>query len=138
MMPRSTTAATGTGLRGPGQYVWPESAKETVRQMVFEEDYIQVLRKEGEDAGGSVSNEYVPSGAPQDGRIDAKASSYGMDTVFGEQISEGTTHIVTMKPDADVTTSDRLEIEGQVFIVNSAIVRTKQATTQLQVKELHG
>lgn len=137
-MPRSTTAATGTGLRGPGQYVWPESAKATIRHMVFEEGYIQVLRKEGEDAGGSLSNEYKPEGEPQDGRIDVIRSRGAEETVFGEQISEGTTHIVSMGPEADVNTADRLEIEGKVFIVNSAVVRTKDATTQLQVKEIHG
>lgn len=134
-MPRPTVA--GSGLPGAGQEVWPEAAKETIRDMVFEPGYIQVLRKGAEDAGGSVDNDYKPVGPPEDGRID-DAGNMAQDSVFGEQINEGATHIVSMGPEADVNTSDRLEVEGKVFIIVSAIVRTKQATTQLQVKELHG
>ena len=135
-MPRASQPQ--SGLRGPGQDVWSDQNKQTVVSMVFEPEYIQVLRKGGEDEGGSVSNEYEPHGSPLDGRIDQIGVGQGAATVFGDQVSEGATHVVSTVIDADVKTEDRLEIEGKVFIIKSAIVRTKQATTQLQVKEYHG
>lgn len=135
-MPRASTA--GSGLRGPGREVWSDRNKDEVVQMVFEPEYVQVLRKGGEDAGGSVDDTYTPHGAPLAGRIDELGQGSDNSSVFGEQISEGASHLVSMPKDADVTTDDRLEIEGKIFIVTSAIVRTKQATTQLQAKEYHG
>lgn len=126
------------GLRGPGQEVWSDQNKDAVVTMVFEPEYVQVLRQGGEDAGGSVDNAYEPHGKPLAGRIDEVGQGSNQASVFGEQISEGSDHLVSTVRDADIHSSDRLEVEGRIFIVVSAIVRTKQATTQLQVKELHG
>lgn len=134
-MPRPL--ATEAGLRGPGQEVWGEQMKAEVRSMVFEEDYIVVLRETGETEGGSWSTEYEPV-ATYDGRIDNVGNAGGEAKIYGEQINESTTHIISLPPDADVSASDRFKAEGKVWTTTSESVRTDQATTQLQVRELNG
>lgn len=135
-MPRPS--APRAGLRGPGQEIWTEAMKSEIRSRVFIPEYVQVLRQEGENAGGSVNGEYEPVGEKLDGRLDNVGNAGGEAKVMGEQINESTTHILSLPPGALVENTDRFEVEGKVFVSTSESVRTDQATTQLQVKELHG
>lgn len=134
-MPRPL--ATTSGLRGPGQEIWGEAMKEEIRSMVFEEDYVVVLRQEGENEGGSWSDEYTPV-KTYDGRIDNVGNAGGEAKIYGEQINESTTHVLSLSPGAEVSPADHFEVEGKVWIATSESVRTDEATTQLQVRELNG
>lgn len=125
------------GLRGPGQEVWGDGMKEEIRSMVFHSEYIKAYVQDSEDEGGSWSNEYTPDGI-YDGRIDNVGNAGGEAKIYGEQINESTTHILSFPPDASVDPSQHFEVEGKIWIATSQSVRTDQATVQLQVRELNG
>lgn len=133
-MPRPVV--TDTGLRGPGQEVWTEAMKATVRNMVFIEGYVTVLREEDEDEGGS-QGDWKQIGT-YDGRLDNVGSAGGRAKDFGDSVHEITAHVLSTEPAADVRATDRFIIEGRIWIATSESVRTSQASKQLQVEELHG
>lgn len=125
-----------SGISGPGQELFPESAKQQARDIGLVKELVQVLRNEKEDdGGGDTIDNWKPHGKRVDGRIDA-LSRRGMGQVIGEQVNEATTHVATLEPGVDVTTNDRLEIEGQVWIITSQEIHTDQATVRVQVKEI--
>lgn len=134
MTPRGL--APGSGLRGPGQDIFPEMAKQTARDIGLVEDAAQILKNESvEDGGGDFADKWVPDGKPVDARIDA-ADRAGNSQVIAEQINESTTHIITMEPGAEVSTENRIEIEGLTWVVTGEQIRTQQPTVRVQVKEL--
>lgn len=134
MTPR--TAAKGHGLRGPGQDIFPEQAKQQARDIALEEDAAQVFRNSAtDDGGGDFKAEWKPLGEPVDGRIDAVGRK-GAEKILGEQIDEATSHVVTLEPGVDVTPDDRVEIEGQMWTITGKAIFTDAASTQLPVREL--
>jgi hypothetical protein len=134
MTPRSLRK--GTGLRGPGQDIFPESAKEEARLIGLVDDAVLVFkREETEDSGGDWSSDYVPAEERIRGRIDSLGDQ-GSTGEFAASIDESTTHIVTVDPDADVDHKDRLEVEGQMWTITAERFFTDESTKRLQVKEL--
>jgi head-tail adaptor len=132
MSPLKTTA--GSGLKGFGQTVFPEQAKQAARNIGLTDD-VQVLRNERkDDGGGSFTNKWEPHGDPVAGRIDPTGS--GPLGSIGEEIHESTTHIVTVEPTADVTPADRVQISGTTWVITTNYIHTDQATIRLQVKAL--
>jgi hypothetical protein len=129
--------APGAGLRGPGQDIFPEMAKQSVRTIALIEEAAQILKKEStEDGGGDFNDKWVPDGEPVDARIDAADSARSGSQVVAERISETTTHIITLEPGAKVSTSNRIEIEGLVWVIVAEQIRSEQPTVRVQVKEL--
>lgn len=127
-----------SGLPGIGQEIFPETAKQMARNIGFKSEYITILRNTPKDDGGGDSTpDWKPVGKPVDGRIDA-LSRRGVGRVVAEEVNESTTHVVSMDPDADVSTSDRLEVEGVVWTILSEEIHTDKATVRVQVKELEG
>lgn len=123
------------GLPGPGQTLFSEEAKEEARNIGFKKELIQIIRNTPEDdEGGDTVDKWAPVGKPWAGRIDALTRK-GQGQVIGEQINEASTHVVTMDPEAQVLLSDRLEIEGRVWIITSEELHTDQATVRVQVRE---
>jgi hypothetical protein len=133
MTPRAP--ASGTGLRGPGQEIFPEEAKQQALDIGLEEDAAQILKSESvPDGGGDTTTTWVPDGEPVDARIDA-IGRMGGSKVFAEQIDETTTHVITMEPGATVAADSRIEIEGRTWVVTGQNIRTDEPTTQVQVRE---
>src|SRR5436190_17630169 len=100
-MPRSLVHG---GLRGPGQDVFPESAIETARHVGYEEGSVVILKKNVTDDGaGSNKTEWIPQPAKR-GYIEAISGNSS--TTQAEQVTEGTTHVIYVDPDVDVTTAD--------------------------------
>lgn len=135
-MPRALPAE-ATGLRGPGQNIFPEDAKETGRRVGLKEAAVQIFREEQvEDAGGDWSTSWKPSEKRIRGRIDPVGGATGRGDMFAEGIREGTTHIVTMDPGVDVDEKDRIEVEGKMWTVTAEEIVSDPASTMVQVKEL--
>lgn len=135
MSPRA--AAPGSGLRGPGQDIFPEEAKQQALDIGLEEEAAQVLKPERvKDGGGDSTLTYVPDGKPVDGRIDIVGRAQGASQVVAEQITESTTHIVTMEPGVSISTEHRIEIEGKTWLITGENIRTQAPTVQVPVKEL--
>jgi hypothetical protein len=134
IMPRPLVRS---GLPGIGQDIFPESAKQLARNIGFKSEYVTILRNTPKDDGGG---DTIPDWKPVskvDGRIDA-LSRRGQGQVIAEQVNEATTHVVSMDPDAEVTTTDRLEVAGTVWIIMSKEIHTDQPTVRVQVRELEG
>lgn len=133
MTPRA--AVEGHGLRGPGQDIFPEQAKQQGRDIGLT-DLAQIFRNEPEDDGGGDTKEvWVPLGEPVPARIDS-VGRRGQAQVMGEQINEGTSHIVTLEPETDVKSDDRIEIDGAMWLITGEEFFTDEATVRVQVKEL--
>lgn len=127
-----------SGLAGIGQDIFPESAMQLARHIGFKPKYVTILRNTPKDDGGGDSTpDWKPVGEPVDGRIDA-LSRRGQGRVIAEQVNEATTHVVSMDPKAEVTTTDRLEVAGTVWIIMSKEIHTDQPTVRVQVRELEG
>lgn len=127
----------GAGLRGPAQDVFPEGAKQHARDIGLEEEAAQILKPERkDDGGGDSTTKWVPDGKPVDGRIDIVGRSAGDSRVVAEQVSESTTHIVTLEPSASISTDHRIEIEGKTWLITGENIRTDEPTVQVPVKEL--
>lgn len=126
---------TSHGLRGPGQTVFPEDAKEQARRIGLKEEAVLVLKHEQvEDAGGDWSTKYVPQPPAIRGRIDPVGGG-ARNEMFAEGIVESTSHIVTMDPDAAVEHHDRLEVEGQTWEITADEVVSDPSSKMVQVKE---
>jgi hypothetical protein len=125
-----------SGLPGPGQEIFTEAAKESGRHVGLEEDAALILEFVSEDDGGGDVNEtWKPQSERVRGRIDP-VGTRGSAQMFGEQIDESTTHIIYLDPNAEVSSRDRIEIEGTVWTIVSAHFVTDGVTKALQVKEL--
>lgn len=124
------------GLPGSGQERFPEDAKETARRIALKEEAARILTFESKDDGGGDREEtWTQQPGRVRGRIDA-VGSRNMEQFRGDQLVESTTHIVTLDPDANVSTRDRIEIEGLVWTITSEQIFSDAASTRIQVKEL--
>jgi len=133
MTPRALPA-NPTGLRGPGQTIFPEEGKELARRMGLKKGALVILKLEKKkDKGASVTEEYKVQPAVR-GRIDPVGSGHQADR-FGEGLREATTHIVTMDPDVAVTASDRLEIEGKTWTITGDEIVSEGSSKMVQVNE---
>ena len=134
MTPRALVK--GTGLRGPGQDIFPEAAKQEARNIALVEEAAQVFRNTPtDDGGGDVHDKWQPLGNKVAGRIDSVGRK-GAEQLFGEQIDEATSHVVTLEPGVDVTPDDRVEIEGIMWTITGQAIFTEAASTRLPVREL--
>jgi head-tail adaptor len=123
-------------MRGPGQDIFPEQAKQQARDIGLESEAAQILKNEPvSDGGADFTEKWVPDGERVDARIDA-VGTRTVEKTFGEAVDESTTHVITMEPSAKVTSANRVEIEGRVWTVTGDMVFTDQATVRVQVKEL--
>ncbi len=134
MTPRSTVK--GCGIRGLGQEIFPEQAKRQTRDMAFEEEAAQIFRNIPEDDGGAdTKDNWQPHGGKVDGRIDSVGRK-GAERMFGAQIDEATSHVVTLVPGVDVTPDDRVEIENIMWTITGLAIFTEAASTRIPVREL--
>lgn len=132
-MPRPLPAEP-TGLRGPGQTIFPEEAKEQARRVGLKEEAALIYTLEQvEDAGGDWSDKWVPQGARVRGRIDPVGSSRGTTDSFAAGIRESTTHIISLDPDVVVTDKDHIEIEGRTWTITADEIVTEASTKMVQV-----
>jgi hypothetical protein len=137
-MPRAL--APKAGLRGPAQEIFPEDAKQEGRNVALLPEYVTVLRDNGaEDEGGAPSGEWEDVGT-WDGRLDVLGARGMSSETAGDEINEATTHIVSMDPEAkgEVKTSDRLRIEGELWIITGISTRSGASSLRLLVRKLHG
>lgn len=136
MTPRALPAKS-TGLRGPGQTIFPEEAKEEARRVGLKPEAALVFTKvQEDDGGGDVRNTWVPQGMRVRGRIDGLRSR-SQATQFGDAVDESTTHIITLDAGTVVTAKDHIEIDGQMWTITAEMFFTDEATQRLQVKELN-
>lgn len=134
MTPRALPAQS-TGLRGPGQTVFPSEAKELARRMGLKDGAVVILKLiKTKDKGASVKEEYKAQKGVR-GRIDAVGGGHQADR-FGEGLREATTHIVSMDPDTEVTSQDRLQIEGRTWTITGDEVVSEASSKMVQVAEL--
>lgn len=125
-----------SGLRGPGQDVFPEMAKESTRRIALKDEAALIhVYSETDDGGGDVKPKWTPSVERVRGRIDA-IGTRGIGAIFAEQIDESITHVITLDPDVEVSTRDRIEIEGVMWTIVAQQVFSDQASTRVAVKEL--
>jgi hypothetical protein len=135
MTPRALPAK-ATGLRGPGQTIFPEEAKEEARRIGLKPEAALVFVKAQEDdGGGDTRNSWTPQPMRVRGRIDALRSR-STSTLSGEAVDESTTHIITLDKGTVVSAKDHVEIEGQMWAITAEMFFTDEATVRLQVKEL--
>lgn len=135
-MPRPMPAS--QGIRGPGQTIFPEDAKEAARRIGLVKDAVVIIKKEQvDDGGGDFTPKWVPQKPAVRGRIDPLGGASKTAREFAGAIDEATTHLVVMDPDVDIDNKDRLEAEGIVWTITADLVHTDAATTLVQVKELN-
>lgn len=135
-MPRALPA-NPTGLRGPGQDVFPEGAKEEARRRGLKKEAVTVFKNEQvEDKGGDWNSGWKAQAKKVRGRIDPVGGSSGRQELFAEGIHESTTHIVTMDPGTEVDSKDRLEIEGIMWTITAEEIVSDPSSTKVQVKQV--
>lgn len=129
-MPRAQTL--GTGLPGPGQVIFPEEPKEHGRSVALTTTARLLVNTAGLDPTGSpLPEEWAESGAPIACRVDPLS----MDQVaqhVGDQIDERSTHYITLEPTAEVTTDERLRIDGTDWLVTQVPEQTDRMVKRVE------
>lgn len=124
------------GRPGVGQTVFPEEAKELGRTLGLTQE-IKILRNKTEDDGGGAPRSNWESLATTRGRIDPITSSTrGQQSEIADQVKEGSTHIVSLDPGVDISTSDRLEVDGDIWMITSKLERTDPLLTRVGARRL--
>lgn len=124
------------GRPGLGQEKFPEEAKELGRNLGLTQE-ITILRNTPEDDGGGAPRSNWAPLATVRGRIDPITSSTrGQREEIADQVKESSTHLATLDPGVDVTTNDRLEVDGVTWIITTKLARTDPLTTRLAVRGL--
>ena len=128
----------GAGLPGPGQTVFPETAKESGRVLGLT-GTAQVYRNGGAlDAGGAPTSGWAPYGSPVRARIDpiAAAGGRGRASTAADQIDEGSTHVISLDGNVNVRNQDRIQTEGRMWAVLALSIRTDPEILRVEVKEV--
>jgi head-tail adaptor len=126
------------GLPGLGQNIFPESAREIGRRIWLYPDEVKILHYTStSDGAGDVDNSWDD---PDDvtavrGRIDPVGRASGVEE-RGATPVEGSTHRVRFDTGQDVTSKDRIYVQGQVFIILGSHYRTDQLAESVDVRIL--
>lgn len=133
-MPRA--AAPDAGLRGPARSWAPDPAREAARDLALD-DVASVYSEEVVEVKGmaTVEERMVLAGVPA--RIDPVGVRGGLGLV-GDQLDEGSTHVVSLAPDISVTTRHRLVLDstGDVKWAVTATRRTTDSVlTRVEVRQ---
>jgi hypothetical protein len=132
-MPRG--AAVGHGFRGPGQYIFPELAREQGRQLGLYTDEVLPMRAVESKSAGATRITYVADSDYVRGRIDALGSSSG-GTGTENVINEASTHIVSVDAGVGMAAKDRCEALGIVWIITAVREVTDPLIERYEVEQL--
>jgi hypothetical protein len=131
-MPRPSTA--NTGLRGPGQEIFTDEAKEYGRDLGLDTTATILRNEPKDDGGGAQKDHWEPIAENVPARIDIFGRLSQAKGEAADRIDEHTSHIVSFPQGTDCTTKDRLEINGQLWSVLAVQERTGTATFRVEVK----
>lgn len=132
MAPRA--ASPGSGLRGPGQEVFPDQARERARHMGLYPDEIMIWRHTRNGSAGATYNTYEPDDDPVRGRVDPTSSNTAgglRGDAFEDESSE---HLVTFDETIEITLEDELEFHNKRWIITSLRERTDRLVTRVEVR----
>lgn len=122
-------AYTGAGLRGPGQDLWPEQAKEHSRVIVLT-DEAQPLELSSNDEAAAQTWDDV--GDPIRCRLDPVG--HDITEMRGAALVESTTHLISFDAGAPVTTDNRVSIDGQEWVLLAARLYTDASILRMEAK----
>lgn len=135
-MPRALPAQ-GTGLRGPGQAIFPEDAKETGRRLGLVYQIGILTYSKTDDGGGSPVPTWTPSGTVR-GRLDPVVIRPGRGAVTAEQVDEMSNALVTVDANVAVNVKDRVTAAGFTWDVTLIMDGTDDLLKQMRVKKVLG
>lgn len=122
------------GLRGPGQDIFPDMAKEEAVDIALTEE-ITILRNDGVIDGGVREEDWEPLAEGVRARIDIVGVRLP-NKMKADQINEATTHIFHVDKETDIKSSDRIERDSEVWTVVAVGSRTDQPTIYVEAKHL--
>lgn len=134
MTPRATVS--GIGLPGVGQERFPQGAKDSGLDLGLMDEVTILEDAETDDGAGSVHSEWTDRETVR-GRLDPiTVSNRGMRDQIGDQLKEESTHVVTVDPGVDLTTANRVRINGQTWIVTAKLQHSNPLTERVAVRGL--
>jgi hypothetical protein len=120
----------GSGLKGPGQDIFPEQAKESGRRLGLVVGELQLLDYTPTNEAGSTKPAWTP-GATVRGRIDPVGSASGP-SLMGGAINEASTHLITFDDQVEITTQDRVRGLGHDWRITALRERTERLVTRVE------
>lgn len=121
------------GLRGPGQDVFPEDAKQHGRDLGLTEDATILKNEATDDGGGSKVDNWIVQESEIPGRVDPLSTVKSSGIVAG-QVNEESTHVISLDPKATVSTKSRIEIDGKTWAVTAQRERTDELIIRVEAK----
>jgi len=128
-MPRSTNL--DAGLRGISRDPFPAGARATAPHLGFVTE-VQVERATKTKSAGVEKFVWANHGTPVPGRLDYLGARLGP-ALVAEQVSEAASAVVTTVRDIDVTTMDRVRVDGRTFEVLAVHIPSDALVAQLEV-----
>lgn len=134
MSPRAL--AVGNGLRGPGQDVFPEEAKELGRNLGLDDEAILYKNEPIDDEAGASTSNWVEVGKYR-ARIDVAGAERSAGLI-ADQINEGSKSIVSFDPGVPVDSESRIKIRGSMWDVIQVHEVSDPLIQRVEVKEVVG
>lgn len=122
-----------SGMRGLGQSIFPESARELGRRMGLLDD-ARILTYTPVVSGGATRKTYTPAADTVLARVDPVGA--GTSGTSGGAVNEASTHMITFTAGQDINTEDRIRLHGIDWIITAEVERTDELVKRVEVQQV--